>query len=69
VYEWPHSTPAFKEELRARRRAVADAALDSLKTRVKKAVDTLDALLSGESESVRRSAAGARWVPSSEWRQ
>ena len=57
VYQWLHESPAFREALRNRRKAVADAALDSLKTRVEKAVDTLEDLLTCESDSVRRSAA------------
>ncbi len=57
VYAWLHESPAFREALRQRRMAIADAAMDGLRSRIEKAVDTLTALLDGSKESVRRSAA------------
>jgi len=57
VYAWLHESDAFRNELRRRRKAIADAALDGLKARIEKAVETLEALLGAERESVRRSAA------------
>jgi hypothetical protein len=56
-YEWLDRHPAFREELKARRRAIAEAALSGLMSRVEKAIDTLDALLCSDSDAVRRSAA------------
>jgi hypothetical protein len=57
VYLWLHECDAFREELRRRRNAVADAAFDGLKARIEEAVLTLGALLHGERDSIRRAAA------------
>lgn len=57
VYEWLHESPAFRQALKLRRAAVAEAAMDGLKARIERAVDTLAALLTAKGESVRRSAA------------
>jgi hypothetical protein len=57
IYGWLHECDAFREELRRRRSAVADAAFDGLKARIEEAVATLGALLQGERDSIRRAAA------------
>ena len=47
----------FRDELRRRRNAIADAALDTFKVYVLRSVDTLSGLLDSENEKVRRLAA------------
>ena len=57
VYRWIHESKAFRDELRARPMAVADAAMSSLLSHVQKAVDTLVDLLGSDKPTVRRAAA------------
>lgn len=56
IHRWLNEE-GFREELRRRRNAIADAALDTFKVYVLRAVDTLSGLLDSENEKVRRLAA------------
>lgn len=57
VYRWLHESKPFRDELRSRQMAVADAAMSILLSHVQKAVDTLVELLDSEKPTVRRAAA------------
>ena len=57
IYAWLHESKAFREALRERRAAIADAAFDGLKGRIEQAVETLAGLLKADNEGVRRAAA------------
>ena len=56
VHRWLNDED-FRDELRRRRTAIADAALDTFKVYVLRSVDTLSGLLDSENEKVRRLAA------------
>jgi hypothetical protein len=53
IYKWLH-LPIFREELSRQKNEVMDVALEDLKTHVQKAVEVLGALLSSDSEAIRR---------------
>lgn len=48
--------PVFRKELREKRNALMDSALDSIRGKVQKAVDQLDALMDCEDDRTRRLA-------------
>jgi HEAT repeat protein len=57
IYRWLQESKPFRDELRARQMAVADAAMSNLLSHVQKAVDTLVELLESDKPTVRRAAA------------
>lgn len=57
VYRWLQESKPFRDELRSRQMAVADAAMSNLLSHVQKAVDTLVDLLKSDKPTVRRAAA------------
>lgn len=57
VYRWLQESKPFRDELRSRQMALADAAMSNLLSHMQKAVDTLVDLLDSEKPTVRRAAA------------
>jgi HEAT repeat protein len=57
VYRWLQESKPFRDELRSRQMAVADAAMSNLLSHIQKAVDTLVGLLDSDKPTVRRAAA------------
>ncbi|VGO16692.1 hypothetical protein PDESU_05283 [Pontiella desulfatans] len=57
IYRWLQESKPFRDELRSRQMALADAAMSNLLSHMQKAVDTLIDLLESDKPTVRRAAA------------